>query len=142
MTNQWVCMTSSSEHSFIRDLGFLSERTPPTLSPIHRPPVRYLLPQKPESLTYQPFMQTLIIEMMSDEFGKGILRDDMARVSQVGDQLLGWIDAYSRSPGNARACWVGTKKKLVCMTWRDVDMSDEEEDEDYAEEEEEDDDDE
>lgn len=26
MTNQWVCMTSSSEHSFIRDLGELSTR--------------------------------------------------------------------------------------------------------------------
>jgi hypothetical protein len=80
----------------------------------------------------------LILEMMADEFGKGILRDNMARISQIGEQLLGWIDAYSRSPGNSRACWVGARKKLVCMTWRDVDMSDEneEEDEDYVEEEE------
>lgn len=78
----------------------------------------------------------LIIEMMADEFGKGILRDDMARVSHVGEQLLGWIDAYSLSPGNGRACWVGTKKKLVCMTWRDVDMSDDEEEEEAEEEDE------
>lgn len=27
MTNQWVCMTSTSEHSFVRDLGALSART-------------------------------------------------------------------------------------------------------------------
>jgi len=27
MTNQWVCMTSSSEHSFVRDLGALSAGT-------------------------------------------------------------------------------------------------------------------
>jgi len=72
----------------------------------------------------------LIIEMMAEEFRKDVLRDDMARVSRLGEQLLGWIDAYSHSPGNARACWVGAKKKLVCMTWRDVDMSDDDDDDD------------
>jgi len=45
----------------------------------------------------------------------------------IGGKLLEWIDAYALAPGNQRSCWVGAKKKLTCMTWRDVDTSDEDE---------------
>jgi len=45
----------------------------------------------------------------------------------MGEKLLEWINAYAHAPGNQRSCWVGAKKKLTCMTWRDVDTSDEEE---------------
>ena len=47
----------------------------------------------------------------------------------AGESLLRWIDAYSNAPGNTRSCWIGNKKQLVCMTWRDADTSDEEEEE-------------
>lgn len=111
MTNQWVCMTSSSEHSFVRDLGLISERKPPLLI-------------------------ILIAEMMAAQAGKGMVDDDITRISQLGECLLKWIHAYAHCPGNRRACWLGEKKKLVCMTWRDADTSDEDEDDegDYEEE--------
>lgn len=56
----------------------------------------------------------------------------------TGENLLKWIDAYASSPGNARSCWLGKKKKLVCMSWREADTSDEEGEEDDDEEEDED----
>jgi hypothetical protein len=46
--------------------------------------------------------------------------------SKMGQKVLDWIEAYSSASGNARSCWVGGKKKLVCMTWRDADSSDDE----------------
>jgi hypothetical protein len=52
----------------------------------------------------------------------------------AGECLLKWIDAYWNSPGNLRSCWLGSKKQLVCMTWRDADTSDEEEEEEEDEE--------
>jgi len=45
----------------------------------------------------------------------------------VGERLLKWIDAYSKASGDARSCWLGATKKLVCMTWRDADDSGDEE---------------
>jgi hypothetical protein len=44
----------------------------------------------------------------------------------TGENLLKWIDAYSNANGNQRSCWLGRRKKLVCMSWEQDDMSDEE----------------
>jgi len=44
----------------------------------------------------------------------------------VGECILKWIDAYAKAPGDHRSCWLGNEKKLVCMTWQEVDTSDEE----------------
>ena len=44
----------------------------------------------------------------------------------AGEHLLRWIEAYSRCAGNARSCWLGGRKKLVCMSWREADSSEEE----------------
>lgn len=50
----------------------------------------------------------------------------------VGRNLLSWIEAYGMTAGNQRSCWLGKKKRLVCMTWRDAEESEEgEEDDDY-----------
>ena len=46
--------------------------------------------------------------------------------SPEGQKLLDWIDAYSNAPGDSRSCWIGEHKKLVCMTWRDEENSDDE----------------
>jgi hypothetical protein len=54
----------------------------------------------------------------------------------AGENLLKWIDAYSSCPGNARSCWLGRKKKLVCMSWREADTSDEDEEGDEDEDDE------
>jgi hypothetical protein len=99
MTNQWVCMTSSSEYSFIYDLGNLSRRT----TFVRKPLILGL-------------METVIIALDED-------KDSMA----AGTKLLKWIDAYSGAPGTARSCWVGEKKRLVCMSWRNAETSDEDE---------------
>jgi len=85
MTNQWVCMTSSSEHSFVRDLGMLSQE---------------LMKRAGESAGTADW--------------------------KTGDSILKWIDAYAGASGNSRSCWVGEKKKIVCMTWRDAESSDDE----------------
>jgi len=73
--------------------------------------------------------------MMLAQTGPSVLDGDIARISQLGEALLKWVNAYSRSPGDKRACWVGAKKKVVCITWRDVDSSDEDDDDDFIEEE-------
>ena len=67
----------------------------------------------------------LTIELMEKHFADGGV--DGEGVSGVGDKLLAWIDAYGKAVGSSRSCWVGEKKKLVCMTWRDADESDEDE---------------
>lgn len=43
----------------------------------------------------------------------------------AGDKLIKWMDAYSNASGDTRSCWLGAKKKLVCLNWRDEDSSDE-----------------
>lgn len=48
----------------------------------------------------------------------------------IGENLLSWVDAYGKAAGNQRSCWLGKKKRLVCMTWRDAEDSDEEDDDD------------
>jgi hypothetical protein len=48
----------------------------------------------------------------------------------VGRNLLLWIEAYGMAAGNQRSCWLGKKKRLVCMTWRDAEESEEEEEQD------------
>jgi hypothetical protein len=57
---------------------------------------------------------------------------DMKKL-EVGERLLNWIDAYSKAPGNSRSCWVGGKKRLVCMSWGDADSSDNEREEEDEE---------
>jgi len=39
----------------------------------------------------------------------------------VGKNLIGWIDAYSNSPGNLRSCWLGDKKRVVIFDFWDGD---------------------
>jgi hypothetical protein len=58
----------------------------------------------------------------------------------AGTHLLEWIDAYSNVNGSDRSCWLGKRKKLVCMSWVEGDSSDEgdDDDDDEGEEEEED----
>lgn len=60
------------------------------------------------------------------ENGEVLINSMDVEFSQVGERLLEWIDAYSKAPGNERSCWVGAKKRLVCMAWRDTDLSGEE----------------
>lgn len=75
----------------------------------------------------------LILEMMeiAIENGEVTLESLGTEKFEVGERLLSWIDAYAKAPGNLRSCWVGEKKRLVCMSWRDADSSDDErEDED------------
>ena len=61
------------------------------------------------------------------EYGEVSINSMAEESSEVGERLLKWIDAYSKAPGNTRSCWVGAKKKLVCMSWSDVDDSGDEE---------------
>jgi hypothetical protein len=85
MTNQWVCTTSSSEHSFVRDLGMLSQG----ITWIDEPTVE-------------------LMKRAGETAGTDW---------KTGDNILKWIDAYAGASGNSRSCWVGEKKKIVCMTW-------------------------
>jgi len=89
-------MTSSSEHAFVRDLGLLS----------------------------QGLMKTAVTAGQVEMESVDDLNDSCQ--SKMGQKVLDWIEAYSSASGNARSCWVGGKKKLVCMTWRDADSSDDE----------------
>lgn len=54
------------------------------------------------------------------------LDGDVQYSTKVGECLLDWAQAYANTSGNQRSCWQG-KKRMVCMTWRDTDSSDEEE---------------
>ena len=48
----------------------------------------------------------------------------------AGERLLKWIDAYGKSPGNQRSCWIGAKKKVcTTMSLRDDDSDDDDDDE-------------
>ena len=76
--------------------------------------------------------------MMAGQTDKGMVDADIARISQHGEALLKWIDAYSRSPGDKRAYWVGAEKKIVSMALIDADSSDEDDDDDDFTEEEDD----
>jgi hypothetical protein len=70
-----------------------------------------------------------MIEMMDEAMRAGDVNLDGLRHMdlKVGENLLLWIDAYGKAAGNQRSCWLGKKKRLVCMTWRDAEESDEEE---------------
>jgi hypothetical protein len=67
---------------------------------------------------------------MAAQSSQAVIMNDMARISQVGEALLKWIDAYFHAPGSVRTCWLSPNKKLVCMTWGDVDTSDDDDDDD------------
>ena|ERR1700694_647735 len=105
MTNQWVCMTSSSEHSFVRDLGKLS--------------------------TGMSFRVT-DVALMEKGVKAGVVDKEsvedlnLAFHTSLGQKVIDWIEAYADTSGGSRSCWVGEKKRMVCMTWREADSSDDE----------------
>ena len=72
---------------------------------------------------------------MAAQTDKGVVERDIGRISQPGDALLKWIDAYSRSAEDKRAYWLGAEKKIVSMNLTDADTSDEDDDGDFTEEE-------
>jgi hypothetical protein len=72
-----------------------------------------------------------MIEMMQDAMRFGDVNFDGLRNIdlKVGENLLSWIDAYGKAAGNQRSCWLGKKKRLVCMTWQDAEEIDTDEEE-------------
>jgi hypothetical protein len=72
------------------------------------------------------------LDLMEKGVGTGLVDkesiEDLNMIFQtrIGQKVLDWIDAYSNTSGSARSCWVGDKKKMVCMTWRESESSDDE----------------
>ena len=107
MTNQWVCMTSTSEHSFVRDLGALSQRKHPANTELMTGLMR----------------QRMVENRPTDEM-------DIEETFEVGERLLNWIDAYGKARGSQRSCWIGEGKRLkVTYSWGDNDSDEDDDDE-------------